>query len=222
VPAPEPDPGRGRLIALEGIDGGGKSTQARALAAALGVRLTHEPGATPLGARLRELLLTPDASGGAGITPRTEALLMAADRAEHVALVLEPALAAGEWVVTERYSGSTLAYQGWGRGLPPEELATLVEWAAAGVSADLSVLVDVSPEVAASRLSRRHKGGGADRLERLGPGFAARVREGFLAQAEADPAHWAVVDGAAEIPALSARILEVVRERLGEPPVSSR
>ena len=231
MPAPEPDPERpvgperGRLIALEGIDGCGKSTQARALAAALGARLTHEPGATPLGARLRELLLTPEASGAAGttgITPRAEALLMAADRAEHVALVLEPALVGGEWVVTERYSGSTLAYQGWGRGLPPEELALLVAWAAGGVSADLSVLVDVTPETAAARLGRRHRRGGADRLERLGPGFATRVREGFLAQAEADPAHWAVVDGAAEIPALSARILQAVRERLGEPPVTSR
>ncbi len=231
MPAPEPDPAppvgpeRGRLIALEGIDGCGKSTQARALAAALGARLTHEPGATPLGARLRKLLLRPEASEGAraaDITPRAEALLMAADRTEHVAQVLEPALAAGEWVVTERYSGSTLAYQGWGRGLPPEELAPLVAWAAGGVSADLSVLVDVTPEEAAARLDRRHKRRGADRLERLGPGFAARVREGFLAQAEADPAHWVVVDGAAEIPALSARILQVVRERLGEPPVSSR
>jgi dTMP kinase len=231
VPAPEPDPvrplgpERGRLIALEGIDGCGKSTQARALAAALGARLTHEPGATPLGARLRELLLRPEASEGAGqveISPRAEALLVAADRAEHVARVLEPALVAGEWVVTERYSGSTLAYQGWGRGLPPEELAPLVAWAAGRVSADLSVLVDVTPEAAAARLGRRHRRGGSDRLERLGLDFATRVREGFLAQAEADPAHWAVVDGTAEIPALSARILQVVRQRLGEPPVPSR
>jgi dTMP kinase len=221
VPAPEPEPARGRLIALEGIDGCGKSTQARALAAALGARLTHEPGATPLGARLREILLSPaqDAPGAPELTPRAEALLMAADRAEHVALVLEPALAAGEWVVTERYSGSTLAYQGSGRGLPVEELGPLVSFAAGGLTADLSVLVDVTPEVAAARLGRR---GGADRLERLGPGFAARVREGFLAQAEADPAGWAVVDGAMAPRELSARILRVVRARLGESPASSR
>jgi dTMP kinase len=219
VPAPEPEPARGRLIALEGIDGSGKSTQARALAAALGARLTHEPGDTPLGARLREILLTPEATATPGPAPRAEALLMAADRAEHVALVLQPALAAGEWVVTERYSGSTLAYQGWGRGLPVGELASIVSWAAGGLTADLSVLVDVTPEVAGGRLGRR---GGADRLERLGPGFAARVREGFLTQAEADPAGWAVVDGTAEVAALSAHILDVVRDRLGEPPVSSR
>jgi dTMP kinase len=222
VPAPEgPGRPRGRLIALEGIDGCGKSTQARALADALGAQLTREPGATALGARLRALLLTPDADPAEGpapaLTPRAEALLMAADRAEHVALVLEPALAAGEWVVTDRYSGSTLAYQGWGRGLDPAALASLNAWATGGLAADLSVLVDVTPEVAATRRGRR-----SDRLERLGPDFAARVREGFLALAEADPAHWAVVDGAAKIPALAARILAVVRERLGESPVSSR
>jgi dTMP kinase len=221
VPAPESQPGRprGRLIALEGIDGCGKSTQARALAEALGARLTHEPGATPLGQRLRELVLSPEEAVGPGttLTPQTEALLMAADRAEHVALVVEPALAAGEWVVTDRYSGSTLAYQGWGRGLPREVLASLVAWAAGGLAADLSVLVDVPPEMGATRLGRR-----TDRLERLGPGFATRVREGFLAQAEADPARWAVVDGTADVPAVAAHILSVVRERLGEPPVSSR
>ncbi len=218
MPAPVPE-GRGRLIALEGIDGCGKSTQARALADALGARLTHEPGATPLGARLRELVLHPDEALGQGVTltPEAEALLMAADRAEHVASVLEPALETGEWVVTDRYSGSTLAYQGWGRGLDPVWLEALVSWAAQGLVADLSVLVDVTPEVAATRLGPR-----GDRLERLGPGFAARVREGFLAQAEADPARWAVVDGTAKVPALAAHILAVVRERLGEPPVSSR
>jgi dTMP kinase len=214
---PDPAPSRGRLIALEGIDGCGKSTQARGLAEALGARLTHEPGATPLGARLREILLAPVATDAPGITPRAEALLMAADRAEHVALVLEPALAAGEWVVTDRYSGSTVAYQGWGRGLHPEELASVVSWAAGGLAADLSVLIDVAPEVAAVRL-----GGKADRLERLGPGFAARVREGFVAQAEADPARWAVVDGTMDITALAVHILSVVRERLGEPTVSTR
>jgi dTMP kinase len=110
-----------------------------------------------------------------------------------------------------------LAYQGWGRGLLPEQLAWLASWAAGGLVADLSVLIDVPPEVAATRLGPK-----ADRLERLGPGFAARVREGFLAQAEADPARWAVVDGTAKIPELKAHILTMVRARLGEPPVSSR
>jgi dTMP kinase len=199
---------RGRLIALEGIDGCGKSTQARALAEALGARLTHEPGATPAGAKLRELLLSTDMPA---LSDRTEALLMAADRAEHVARVVEPALAAGEWVVTDRFSGSTLAYQGWGRGLDVVELTSLVEWACHGVRADLSVLVDLPVESAARRLGA----GRADRLESLGHDFASRVREGFLAQVAADPRHWVVVDGSRPVAALAAQILEIVTERLG-------
>ena len=211
-------PARGRLIALEGIDGCGKSTQARALADALGARLTFEPGATPIGARLRQLLLDPDAPSP---SPRAEALLMAADRAEHVARILEPALAAGEWVVSDRYAASTIAYQGYGRGLDPAALDGLVRWATGGLTADVSVLVDVSVEVAAARLAAAGRGG-SDRLERLGPAFAGRVREGFLAQAVADPAHWIVVDGEVEVGALTAHIVASVRDRLGDAPAPSR
>ena len=208
-------PARGRLIALEGIDGCGKSTQAKALAAALGALLTHEPGATPLGAQLRRLLLDPEADSPAP-TPRAETLLMAADRAEHVAQVIEPALASGGWVVTDRYSGSTVAYQGYGRGLGAAGLAEVVAWATAGVEADLSVFVDVPVEVAAAR--RR----GADRLERLGPAFAARVRDGFAAQAEADPERWLVVDGTRDADAITAHIVDAVRARLGPEPERGR
>ena len=206
-------PARGRLIALEGIDGSGKSTQARALADVLSARLTHEPGATPLGASLRGLVLAPEASAPSA---RAEALLMAADRAEHVALVVEPALAAGEWVVSDRYAGSTIAYQGYGRGLPVAELARLTTWASGGLAADLSVLIDVSVELAAARLAGLP--GGADRMERLGAAFAARVRDGFLAQAAEDPAHWVVVDGSRSAEAITAHIVEAVHERLGEAP----
>jgi len=213
-------PGRGRLIALEGIDGCGKSTQARALSAALGAQLTFEPGATPVGARLRQLLLAPDAPA---VSARAEALLMAADRAEHVDQVVAPALAAGSWVVSDRYAASTVAYQGYGRGLDPGELARLVAWASAGVSADLSVLVDVEVEVAAARLAAVTGAQGApDRLEVLGPEFAARVRRGFLAQAEAEPERWVVVDGTEEVAALTARLVAVVRERLGDPAAAGR
>ena len=211
-------PARGRLIALEGIDGCGKSTQARALAEVLAARLTFEPGATPVGARLRELLLAPD---GAPPTRRTEALLMAADRAEHVARVVEPALAAGEWVVSDRYAGSTIAYQGYGQGLDPAELDGLVQWATGGLAADLSILVEVSVEVAADRLAAQGRSG-VDRLERLGPDFAARVREGFLAQAAQDPDHWLVVDGTLGVAALTAHIVASVRERLGDAPAGRR
>ena len=203
-------PSRGRLLALEGIDGSGKTTQARALSAALGARLTHEPGATELGVALRRLLLAPEAPP---ISLRAEALLMAADRAEHVAAVVAPALAAGEWVVSDRFSGSTLAYQGYGRGLNPAELAGLVDWATAGLSPDLSILVDVPVDVAQTRLAKT----APDRLERLGPAFAQLVRDGFLALAAADPAHWAVVDGTTDRAALTTRILAVVHERVGDP-----
>ena len=162
-------PARGRLIALEGIDGCGKSTQAAAVAEALGARLTFEPGATPVGAALRELLLAPDAPPPSA---RAEALLMAADRAEHVARVLAPAMAGGEWVVSDRYAGSTIAYQGYGQGLDPAGLAELIRWATGGLAADLSILVDVSVDVAADRLAAGGRGK-ADRLERLGADFAA-------------------------------------------------
>ena len=211
---------RGRLIAFEGIDGGGKSTQAKAVAEALGAQLTREPGATPLGGLLRQVLLAPDAPPP---SPRAEALLMAADRAEHVARVIEPALASGVWVVTDRYSGSTIAYQGYGRGLDAAALAGLVGWAETGVAADLSVLVDVPVEVAAARLAGAAKRGrGADRMERLGPDFAARVRDGFLAQASADAERWVVVDGTREVGAVTAHIVDVVRARLGPEPGHGR
>ncbi|HSZ36490.1 MAG TPA: dTMP kinase [Acidimicrobiales bacterium] len=210
-------PARGRLIALEGIDGCGKSTQAKAVAGALGALLTHEPGATPLGAQLRRLLLDPDA-GSPPPTPRAETLLMAADRAEHVAQVIEPALASGAWVVTDRYSGSTIAYQGYGRGLggTADGLAEVVSWATAGVEADMSVFVDVPVDVADGR--RR----GADRMERLGPEFAARVRAGFAAQAAAEPGRWLVVDGTGDAAAITAHIVDAVRERLGPEPEHGR
>ena len=117
--------------------------------------------------------------------------------------------------MTDRFSGSTLAYQGWGRGLDVAELTALVEWACGGVAADLSVLVDLPVEAAAGRLDA----GRADRLEALGHDFASRVREGFLAQASADPRHWVVVDGARSTASVAAEILEAVTQRLGAPAV---
>jgi dTMP kinase len=203
---PEP----GRLIALEGIDGCGKSTQAAALAERLGARLTREPGATELGQALRHLLLDP---GGPAMTARAEALLMVADRAQHVAEVIRPALVEGRWVVTDRFSGSTLAYQGWGRGLGPGPLRPLVSWGADGVEPDLSILLDVDLAVARHRLGAA----AADRLEGLGAGFFEQVRAGFLAQAAEDPAHWAVIDGRADAASVAAVIAEVVEHRLGRP-----
>jgi len=202
--------GRGRLVALEGIDGCGKSTQAELLADRLGALGTVEPGATALGAGLRRLLLDPDLPH---VCARAEALLMAADRAEHVDEVVGPALEAGAWVVTDRFSGSTIAYQGYGRGLPLAGLHELVAWAAAGVAPDLVVLVDVPLEVARARLGAARP----DRLEGLDEGFHARVRDGFLAQATADPEHWVVVDGTGAIDAVADAVHDAVVNRLGHP-----
>lgn len=203
---------RGRLIAIEGIDGSGKSTQARLLAESLGAVLTHEPGATALGHELRALLL--EWSGAT--TARAEALLVAADRAQHVAEVVSPALGAGRWVVTDRFSASTLAYQGYGRGLDLEELRSLVSWAAGGLTPDLTVLVDVAPE-----LARERRGENADRLESLDAEFHERVRGGYLDMARSHPVGWVVVDGTPAASEVAVAIRSAVGERLGPAVASS-
>jgi len=201
-------PGGARLIALEGIDGCGKSTQAGLLAVALGAHLTFEPGDTPLGRALREVLLHTGLPGA-----RAETLLMAADRAQHVDEVVGPMLASGRWVVTDRFSGSTLAYQGAGRQLDSPALRQLLAWATGGITADLSVLIDLDVERARGRLSAA----AADRLERLDVGFHERVRRGYLAEAAAQPEHWAVVDGDRPIEEVAASVAAEVRARLGWP-----
>jgi dTMP kinase len=184
------------LIAFEGGEGTGKSTQARLLAEALGDRavLTFQPGATPMGVAIRHLILDPTA--GAGMDARAEALLYAADRAQHIAEVIRPALAAGRVVVCDRYIGSSLAYQGVGRGLGVEEVRAISAFATGGLDADLVVLLDVPPEERVQRLVVRARStGGPDRIEREGSDFHDRVDEAFHALAEADPGRWRVVDG---------------------------
>jgi dTMP kinase len=200
---------RGRLIALEGPEASGKSTQARLLAEALGAVLTREPGGTATGERVRTLLLDGDATR---IDARTEALLMAADRAQHVSEVLEPTLSSGRWVVTDRFSGSLLAYQGFGRGLDVAELRRLTSWASGDLWPDLTVLLDVPADEAAARQSRE-----LDRLEREDVAFHQRVAAGYQALAAADRASWAVVDGSGAEAAVAGRVLAVVTERLGAP-----
>ena len=199
---------RGRLIALEGIDGCGKSTQAALLADRLGAVLTFEPGATRLGASLRQLLLDHDQ---APVAERSEALLMAADRAQHVAEVVGPALDAGTWVVSDRFSGSTLAYQGFGRGLDRSELARLVLFATGGLSPDLNVLVDVPVAVARDR--RRTTG--ADRFEVQGDAFQQRVADGFGHLAAASDARWLVVDGTGSVEEVAAAVWAGVGRLVG-------
>jgi dTMP kinase len=193
---------------LEGIDGSGKSTQALLLAERLGAVLTFAPGATPLGAALRHLLLGTEHPP---VSERAEALLMAADRAQHVAEVVEPALVAGDWVVTDRFSGSTLAYQGYGHGLDVGELDTLVSWAAGGLSPDLVVLIEVPVAVAADRRGV----GRPDRLEGLGPAFQQRVAEGFRRLAARSPETWVVVDGTGGVDEVAAAVWSGVVDRFG-------
>ncbi|MFN8038804.1 MAG: dTMP kinase [Acidimicrobiales bacterium] len=197
---------RGRFIAFEGGEGCGKSTQAARLATALDAVLTREPGATTVGSAIRALLLDP-ATGP--VDPRTEALLMAADRAQHVAEVVRPALAGGRHVVTDRYAGSSLAYQGFGRGLPVDEVRRLTAWGTEDLWPDLVILLVVPAEVAALRL-----GEDLDRFEQEGDGFHARVEDGFRWLADDDPERWAVVDGTAPPDEVAAAVALVVAERL--------
>ncbi len=192
---------RGRLIVFEGGEASGKSTQAGRLAADLGAVLTREPGGTDIGKRIREIVLDPDASA---MAPSTEALLMAADRAQHVAEVIEPALAAGHDVVTDRYVPSSLAYQGYGRGLDVEQLWRLSTEFAGAPQTDLVVLLDVPATVAAERLQ------GRDRMEAAGNDFHARVAEGYRRMAAAHRDRWVVVDGDGSVDEVAARVRDAV------------
>jgi dTMP kinase len=209
----------GRFVALEGGEGAGKSTQLRLLEcwlrdAGYDVVVTREPGATAAGARLRELLLDP-ATGR--LAPRAEALLYAADRAQHVAEVVRPALQRGAVVLSDRYTDSSLAYQGAGRELDRDEVARLSRWATEGLVPDLVVVLDVDP---ATGLARARDAGAPDRIEAESLAFHARVRDGFLDLADQAPERYLVVDAAAAPDVVQAEL----RQRLAPllPPVPLR
>src|SRR3954471_4380952 len=199
----------GVFLVLEGGDGAGKSTQAEALAEWIRAKghevvLTREPGATPVGKRLRSILLD---VASAGLSHRAEALLYAADRAEHVDTVVRPALERGAVVISDRYIDSSVAYQGAGRDLSPTEIARINRWATDGLVPHLTVLLDVSPEIARERFTEA-----PDRLESEPAEFHARVRSGFLTLAAADPGRYLVVDAGQEPEAVTT----VVRHRLDQ------
>jgi len=185
-------------VALEGVEGSGKSTQARLLADLAGAVLTREPGGTRLGEQLRGLLL----DRASTIDVRAEALLMAADRAAHYEEVVRPALAGGRHVVTDRSAWSFLAYQGYGRGLALADLEFLSGWATGGRWPDLVLLVDVPEDESKRRRGARE----ADRFEAEEGGFHDRVRAGFAELAAAHPATWVTVDGTGPPEAVAARI----------------
>ncbi|MEX1316027.1 MAG: dTMP kinase [Synechococcaceae cyanobacterium] len=195
-----PDPQPGRFLVLEGIDGCGKSTQLEYLSHWLpgsgllpvgsGVVVTREPGGTPLGQALRQLLLHPP--GEAAPVSRAELLLYAADRAQHVEQIIRPALAAGHWVLSDRFCGSTAAYQGYGRGLPLELIEQLEQAATGGLQPDLTLWLDLP--LAESR--RRRGDRPDDRIEAAGDAFLEAVARGFAALAARRG--WCRVDAAAD------------------------
>ncbi|HSE56328.1 MAG TPA: dTMP kinase [Nocardioidaceae bacterium] len=196
----------GVFVALEGGEGAGKSTQARELATWLrsegyDVLLTHEPGDTEVGQKLRKIVLDPSTGD---ISDRTEALLYAADKAEHVDRVVAPALARGEVVITDRYVDSTLAYQGAGRDLADREVEKVARWATGDLRPHLTVLLDLAPQTGLTRFEER------DRIEAESLEFHERVREAFLRLASAHSEHYLVVDARRPV----AEIAAVVRERL--------
>ncbi|MEU6325786.1 dTMP kinase [Streptomyces sp. NPDC047049] len=207
-PAQAPAP-TGFFLALEGGDGAGKSTQVEALAEWIRhkgheVVVTREPGATAIGKRLRSIILDVSTSG---LSDRAEALMFAADRAEHVDSVIRPALERGAIVITDRYIDSSVAYQGAGRNLAPTEIARISRWATDGLVPHLTVLLDISPETARERFTEA-----PDRLESEPAEFHQRVRAGFLALAAADPARYLVVDAGQEPEAVTT----AVRHRLDQ------
>jgi dTMP kinase len=195
------------FVAFEGGEATGKSTQARLLAERLGPDcvLTHQPGATKVGAAIRALVL--DGAGGQ-VDARAEALLLAADRAQHVAEVIRPALAAGRSVVTDRYTGSSLAYQGHGRGLGVLEIASLSAFATDGLWPDVVVLLTVPAEVRDARFTAR--GRPADVLESESAAFHRAVEAGFLSLAAADPDGWVVLDASGSVDDIAERVWQAV------------
>jgi len=206
---------RGRLIAIAGGEGVGKSTQAALLASAICAEASREPGGSPIAERIRDLLL--DRSLGV-LAPRAELYLMLAARAEHLSSLIEPALAAGRHVVVDRFAGSTLAYQGYGRGLPVEEVRRACDLASGGRWPDLSVLLDMPSEVAERRRAAQQAqlpGVSPDRIEAEEPEFHRRVNEGFREIAADDTEHWVVLDGSASAFEVAVEVLGAVRARLG-------
>ena len=202
------NPRLGRFIALEGGEGAGKSTQALLLAEALRARgvevvLTREPGGTPGAEAIRGLLLNTMGEGWGG---RAEALLFAAARADHVERLIRPALAAGSWVICDRYVDSSRAYQGGGGGLSDADILTLHRIGSMGLLPDMTLLIAVSPDVAADRLAKRDVEG-ADRIGGREAAYHARVAQAFARLAEGDPARFATIAGDDAPDAIHKRIM---------------
>ena len=204
----------GKFISFEGGEGSGKSTQLRRLAAALGARgiacvTTREPGGCPGAEDIRRLLV----EGGVGRwRPMSEALLNYAARVEHVAQTIQPALARGEWVLSDRFADSTMAYQGYGHGLGREPIARLHQLVLGNLRPDLTLIFDIPVEEGLARA--RARGGNEDRYERMDKPFHARLRAGFLDIARAEPKRCAVIDALGDVETVADRVLAEVTARL--------
>jgi len=208
-PSLTPPPGAGRFITVEGIDGAGKTTHVNALEAhwrAQGrdVVRTREPGGTPLAESLRDLVLHQ------AMDPLTESLLVFAARRDHLLNVIEPALARGAWVLCDRFTDATFAYQGAGRGFGLEVLATLEGWVQEGRQPDLTLVFDVDPAIAAARLSAARA---PDRFEAQDHAFFSRVRAGYQARIDAQPQRFATIDAARSPQEVGAQVQAVFEQR---------
>lgn len=205
------------FIVFEGLDGSGKSSLMRALEAELtkrGISFHHtrEPGGTPLGDEIRTIILRKE---GATPTPRAELLLYQVSRAQHVDQVIKPRLAKGEWVLSDRFSASSVAFQAGGREIAEKDVKALNDFATAGLKADLTVLLDLSVEESRERQKRRtdQTGEGADRIESEKDSFHERVRQSFLSQAQAEPQKWLVLDARSSTDEMLKNLLKVLKER---------
>lgn len=206
--------GRGRFITIEGIEGVGKSTNVAFVrdwlqARGITVACTREPGGTPLAEQVRELVVAPRTEPVAGAT---ELLLMFAARAQHVHALIRPALARGDWVLCDRFTDATYAYQGGGRGVPQADIAWLEQHVQGDLRPDLVLLLDIEVEAGLARARRRS--GEGDRFERERADFFRRVREVYLARAAAEPQRYRVIDAGAPLAAVQAQLAAVLGEVL--------
>ena len=204
---------RGRFITVEGIEGAGKSTQIEAIGAFLRARgrralVTREPGGTHLGEAVRGLLLDPE---NRGMAADTELLLIFAARAEHLHRVIVPALERGEWVVSDRFTDATFAYQGAGRGIDAARIAALEQWVQGGLRPDLTLLLDLPVDAGLRRIAGRNP---PDRFEREEAAFFERIRASYLERAAAEPRRFRRIDAQAPCEAVTARVLEAVQALL--------
>lgn len=206
---------RGRFITLEGGEGVGKTTQLKVIentlrAAGIDVCVTREPGGTPRAERIRELLLARD---GESMPESCELLLMFAARATHLHNVIRPALVQGQWVLCDRFTDATYAYQGYGRGLSLARIAELEQWVQAGLTPDLTLLLDAPVEQAMNRMQQRHaqEGVEADRFEVEQHAFFERVRAGYLARAQAEPQRFRTINAAQSLDQVSTTMQQAIQ-----------